>query len=105
MCNVVSNKKGAEELPAGEEVEKLKGSMKETKIEVFRNKVKAMSKMMKMFKTIREDEEIILQLKGLCPDNKIPKGLIQMGHKALEGALDSFSKAREWDIINEKRPE
>lgn len=105
MCNVVNNKKGAEEMPAGEEVEKLKGSIKESKVEIFRNKVKAMSKMMKMFKTIREDEEIILQLKGLCPDNKVPKGLIQMGHKALEGALDSFSKAREWDMINEKRPE
>ena len=64
-----------------------------------------MSKMMKMFKTLREDKEIIMQLKGLCPDNKVPKGLIQQGHKALEGALDSFTKAKEWDIINEKRPE
>lgn len=104
LCNVV-NAKGSETIPAGEEVEKLKGTIKESKTEIFRNKVKAMSKMMKMFKTLREDKEIIMQLKGLCPDNKVPKGLIQMGHKALEEAIDSFTKAKEWDIINEKRPE
>ena len=104
LCQVV-NMKGASNESTGEEVEKLKDSIKESKAEIFRNKVKAMSKMMKMFKTLREDKEIIMQLKGLCPDNKVPKGLIQMGHKALEGALDSFTKAKEWDIVNEKRPE
>jgi serine/threonine-protein phosphatase 2B catalytic subunit len=104
LCQVV-NVKGANNEAAGEEVEKLKDSIKESKAEIFRNKVKAMSKMMKMFKTLREDKEIIMQLKGLCPDNKVPKGLIQMGHKALEGALDSFTKAKEWDLVNEKRPD
>ena len=87
-----------------EEVEKMQHPSKDSKTEVFRKKVKAMSKMMKMFKTLREDKEIIMQLKGLCPDNKVPKGLIQQGRRALEGALDSFTKAREWDIVNEKRP-
>lgn len=106
MCNVVNPKYGnADPEGTGEKIQELKESIKETKVEIFRNKVKAMSKMMKIFKTLREDKEIIMQLKGLCPDNKIPKGLIQQGRKALEGALDSFIKAKEWDIINEKRPE
>ncbi|OMJ88575.1 hypothetical protein SteCoe_9437 [Stentor coeruleus] len=106
MCQVVNPKNtGVAGNDAGEKIEELKESIKETKTEIFRNKVKAMSKMMKMFKTLREDKEIIMQLKGLCPDNKVPKGLIQQGRKALEGALDSFTKAKEWDMINEKRPE
>ena len=106
MCNVVNPKQGApDDLKVGEEVEKMQHAIKDSKTEVFRKKVKAMSKMMKMFKTLREDKEIIMQLKGLCPDNKVPKGLIQQGRRALEGALDSFTKAREWDIVNEKRPE
>ncbi|OMJ71024.1 hypothetical protein SteCoe_30870 [Stentor coeruleus] len=105
MCQVVNPKNTSVGGASGEKIEELKESIKETKTEIFRNKVKAMSKMMKMFKTLREDKEIIMQLKGLCPDNKVPKGLIQQGRKALEGALDSFTKAKEWDIINEKRPE
>ena len=58
-----------------------------------------------MFKTLREEEEIILQLKGLCPDNKVPKGLLQQGKEAILTAVDAFQKAKDWDSINEKRPE
>ncbi|OMJ83404.1 hypothetical protein SteCoe_15672 [Stentor coeruleus] len=74
------------------------------KAELLRNKVRAVSKMMKMLKTLREDKEVILQLKGLCPDNKIPKGLLQQGRDAIVGAVDSFHKAKEWDVENERRP-
>lgn len=75
------------------------------KAEAFRNKVRAVSKMMKMLKTLRDDKEVILQLKGLCPDNKIPRGLLQMGRDAILGAVDAFAKAKEWDVENEKRPQ
>ncbi|OMJ86872.1 hypothetical protein SteCoe_11505 [Stentor coeruleus] len=75
------------------------------KAEIFRNKVRAVSKMMKMLKTLREDKEIIMQLKGLCPDNKIPRGLLQQGRDAIIGAVDTFNKAKEWDLENEKRPQ
>ena len=74
------------------------------KAEIFRNKVRAVSKMMKMLKTLREDKEVILQLKGLCPDNKIPRGLLQLGRDAIIGAVDAFRQAKEWDIGNERRP-
>lgn len=75
------------------------------KAEIFRNKVRAVSKMMKMLKTLREDKEIIIQLKGLCPDNRIPRGLLQKGRDAIIEAVDTFNKAKEWDIENEKRPQ
>ena len=40
--------------------------------------------MMKMQKTLREENELIVKLKGFCPDNKIPRGLILEGKNALK---------------------
>lgn len=76
--------------------------------ELLRNKVRAMSRMMKMFKTLREENESIVQLKGICPDGKVPKGLLLEGKRALESELvdrkDFFSKAKEMDSVNEAMP-
>ncbi|EGR29243.1 ser thr protein phosphatase family protein, putative [Ichthyophthirius multifiliis] len=46
------------------------------KADVLRNKIKFVSKMMKMQKILRQESETIVKLKGQCPDNKIPKGLL-----------------------------
>lgn len=89
----------------GEQVKKLQDDVRESKVEVFRNKVKAVTRMIKMFKVLREEKEMILQLKGLCPDNKVPRGLLAQGREAIIGAVDSFSQAKSWDIVNEKRPD
>lgn len=60
---------------------------------------------MKMFKTIREEHELIMKLKGCCPGNKIPRGLITQGPNALKSAYDRYNKAKIFDIVNEKYPE
>ena len=52
-------------------------------VEIMRNKVKAMSRMMKMLKTLRQENESVVQLKGICPDGKVPKGLLLQGSEAL----------------------
>mmetsp|Transcript_18219 Transcript_18219/g.18205 ORF Transcript_18219/g.18205 Transcript_18219/m.18205 type:complete len:110 (+) Transcript_18219:734-1063(+) len=101
-ANEIEAKKGAD---VGSQVKKLQEDVREAKVEIFRNKVKAVTKMIKMFKTLREEKEIIMQLKGLCPDNKVPRGLLLQGREAILGAVDSFSQAKNWDIINEKRPD
>jgi serine/threonine-protein phosphatase 2B catalytic subunit len=44
--------------------------------------------MSKMMKTLREERETVMQLKGLAPDNKIPKGLLAGGTEAIQSALD-----------------
>jgi serine/threonine-protein phosphatase 2B catalytic subunit len=44
------------------------------------------------------------ELKGLCPDKKIPRGLLMEGTDALRDAVEAFSKAKKWDLINERRP-
>jgi len=64
---------------------------------------------MKMFKTLREERESVVQLKGICPDGKVPKGLLLEGKRALETELldrkEFFSKAKRLDCANEAMPD
>lgn len=63
---------------------------------------------MKMFKTLREENESVVALKGMCPDGKVPMGLLLEGKKALETELIDrkgfFTKAKSMDSINEGMP-
>jgi serine/threonine-protein phosphatase 2B catalytic subunit len=47
-------------------------------------KVKFITMMMKMFKTLREENELIMKLKGFCPGNKIPRGILMQGPEDLK---------------------
>jgi serine/threonine-protein phosphatase 2B catalytic subunit len=60
--------------------------------------------MMRMFKTLREENELIMKLKGFCPGNKIPKGILLQGPEALKTAFERYKNAKELDAVNEKRP-
>ena len=44
--------------------------------DILRKKIKFVSKMMLMQKTLREQNEAVVQLKGACPDKRLPKGLL-----------------------------
>lgn len=72
--------------------------------EALRAKVLAMTRMMKMFSTLREERETIMQLKALSDANNIPKGLLLGGRSAIQQALGDFQRAKEADQLNEKRP-
>ena len=67
-----------------------------------------MSKMMKMFKTLREENESVMQLKGICPDGRVPMGLLLEGKKALESEIVDrsafFTNAKKLDSQNEGMP-
>ena len=60
--------------------------------------------MNKMFTTLREDSEIILKIKNISPDGKIPRGLLLEGKPAIKNCLKQFNLASELDRENEKRP-
>jgi len=69
--------------------------------DILRNKVKFVSKMMKMNKTLREQNETIV--KSVVSDTKIPSGLLsQKG--TIKDPSGAFSQARKADIANEMRP-
>jgi hypothetical protein len=40
----------------------------------------------------------------MCPDNKIPKGLLLASLIEIKDALEHFRNARDIDSINERRP-
>ena len=42
-------------------------------------KFKFITKMIKMQTTLREESEEVLKLKGVCPDHRIPKGVLLLG--------------------------
>ena len=67
-------------------------------------KVKFITMLMKMYRTLREESELIMKLKGFCPGNKIPRGIIKQGTEALKTALERYKNEKSLDSINEKMP-
>lgn len=60
--------------------------------------------MTKMFTTLREDSELILKIKNISPDGKLPRGILLEGKPAIKHAAKQFNLAMELDKNNEKRP-
>lgn len=57
-----------------------------------------------MMSVLREDSEMILKIKNISPDGKLPRGLLMQGKPAIKNALKQFNFAQEMDRENEKRP-
>jgi len=70
----------------------------------MRNKILAVSKMMRMFSTLRTEQETIIQLKGLSDSHNIPQGILSGGPEAVREALSNFVGAKSADKNNEMRP-
>jgi serine/threonine-protein phosphatase 2B catalytic subunit len=43
---------------------------------VMKGKVSSVAKMSKMFTTLREESEMLLQIKNISPDGKLPRGIL-----------------------------
>lgn len=60
-----------------------------------------MSRMMKMLKTLREESESVVQLKGICADGMLPKNFLLDGKDALGDELvdklEVFNNAKTLD--------
>lgn len=70
----------------------------------MKKKVQAMGRMGKMYSTLRSEREMILKLKNMAPDGKIPRGLLLEGRPAIRNAVKSFALAKKLDKENEKKP-
>jgi len=71
--------------------------------EKIKSKIRAVGRLSRMYRTLREERESIVALKGLAGGN-IPKGLLMQGPTAIRQAVESFEQAKKCDQINEKIP-
>ena len=51
---------------------------------VIRSKVSSVARMSKMFTTLRESSEMLLKIKNISPDGKLPRGLLLEGKPAIK---------------------
>ena len=86
-------------------IRELQETVHVSKKDALRNKILFIARMMKIFRTLRQEHELILQLKGIYPGNKLPNGLIIEGREAILSVIEQFQRAKEWDSENEKWPE
>ena len=49
--------------------------------------------MLKMFRVLREENELIVQLRGFCPDEKLPRGILLKGRDAIKTGKRGASDA------------
>lgn len=73
--------------------------------ERMRQKVRTIARMARMFKTLRQENETVLKLKGVCPGHRLAPGLLLAGKERLTSELEMFDHASNVDNVNEKRPE
>ena len=57
-----------------------------------------------MFGTLRQEQEMILKIKNISPDGKLPRGLLLDGKPAIQHHAKQFNLAAELDRVNERRP-
>ena len=53
---------------------------------------------------MKENSEILIEIKEMAPDGKIPRGLLMKGRPAIKDKFKEFLLARDLDKDNEKRP-
>lgn len=71
----------------------------------MRKKVRTIARMARMFKTLRQENETVIRLKGVCPGHKLAPGLLLEGKERLNTELELFGHVQNIDLDNEKRPE
>lgn len=70
----------------------------------LRRKIRTVAKMSRMFKVLRQENETVLKLKGVCPGHKLKADLLLDGKEGLTSEKQLFGHAAKIDITNEKRP-
>mmetsp|Transcript_53619 Transcript_53619/g.149173 ORF Transcript_53619/g.149173 Transcript_53619/m.149173 type:complete len:567 (-) Transcript_53619:131-1831(-) len=75
------------------------------KVGRMRKKVRAIARMARVFKTLREENQLIVKLKGVCPGHRLKPGVLLDGREGLRNELDTFKFVQQVDAENELRPE
>jgi len=70
----------------------------------IRQKVKAVGRIARIFKTLRQERETVIRLKGVCPGHRLAPGLLLAGKDRMRSELEVFQHMQGVDSRNEKRP-
>jgi len=73
-------------------------------LEVLRAKVKVVARMNRIFKTLRSNQEEILAIKKMTPDNKLPLYTLMGGSNAIHAEWQKFHTQKISDYKNEGFP-
>jgi len=71
---------------------------------VLKGKVVAVTKLMRMYKVLKENQNNIVRLKQLSPNGMVPHGVLSGGSKEIEKVIASFNSAKAADAVNEAVP-
>merc|ERR1719162_513507 len=71
---------------------------------VLKGKVVAVTKLMRMYKVLKENQNNIIRLKQLSPNGQIPHGVLSGGAKEIEKVIANFNSAKEADKVHEAMP-
>lgn len=72
---------------------------------LLKKKVLAISKVLRMYRILRQNNESIMNLKQLTPNHRVPLGLLSQGPEAIKKAIAGFESAKAADAVNEAHPE
>merc|ERR550517_2300475 len=70
----------------------------------LRQKVLAVSRVMKFYRTLQQEQADIIKLKQLSPNRKLPNGVLAGGKEAIQAALKTFNDAKRIDKESEMYP-
>mmetsp|Transcript_6910 Transcript_6910/g.9578 ORF Transcript_6910/g.9578 Transcript_6910/m.9578 type:complete len:296 (+) Transcript_6910:757-1644(+) len=70
----------------------------------LKKKVMAVSRILRFYRILRQNNESIISLKQLTPNQKVPLGLLSKGPEAIKKAIADFESAKAADAVNEKHP-
>ncbi len=57
---------------------------------IIKKKINSVARISRMYTTLREESEMLLKIKNICPDGKIPRGLLLEGKPAIKNGKNTL---------------
>lgn len=58
---------------------------------VVKGKIKSVARINKIYATLREESEMLLKIKNMAPDGKLPRGILLEGKPAIKNGKYNYS--------------
>ena len=71
---------------------------------MLKNKIQSVGRMNLMLTNMRKNQEVLLEMKQMSPDGKLPKGALLEARPTIEFASQQYNLVKGLDAQNEKRP-